>query len=97
MRAAPRPEPVRDAEEVFLVDRVQQRDHRPLDDLVLQGGDRERSLSAVRLRYVDPAAPPPPERPPLEGAGRANLRDCARGSPRSPSPSADPHPVLRPP
>ena len=35
-------EPVREAEEVFLVDRVQQRDHRPLDDLVLKGRDRER-------------------------------------------------------
>src|SRR6266581_5977436 len=36
MRAAPWPEPVREPEEVCLVDRVQQRDHRPLDDLVLQ-------------------------------------------------------------
>jgi hypothetical protein len=54
MRAAPRPEPVRDAEEVFLVDRVQQRDHRPLDDLVLKGRDRERALPAIRLGDVDP-------------------------------------------
>jgi hypothetical protein len=35
MRAAPRPESVRHSEEVFLIDRVQQRDHCPLDDLVL--------------------------------------------------------------
>jgi hypothetical protein len=35
VRATPRPEPIRDAEELFLVDRVQQRDNSPLDDLVL--------------------------------------------------------------
>src|SRR5262245_19599649 len=56
MRAAPRPEPVREPEEVFLVDRVQQRGHSPLADLVLQGGDRERALSAVRLARRDPPA-----------------------------------------
>ena len=56
MRAAPGPEPVGEAEEVFLVDRVQHRGHRPLDDLVLQRGDRQRALPAVRLRDVDPPA-----------------------------------------
>ena len=66
MRAAPRPEPIRDAEEVFLVDRVQQCDYRPLDDLVLQGGDRERALSTVRLGYVDPPARQRPIRSPLD-------------------------------
>src|SRR6476469_2442861 len=54
VRAASRPEPVRDSEELFLVDRVQQRGHRPLDDLVLQGRDRERALPAIRLWYVGP-------------------------------------------
>ena len=39
MRAASWPESIRDAEEVSLVDRVQQRDHRPLDDLDLQRAD----------------------------------------------------------
>jgi hypothetical protein len=39
VRATSWPEPVRDSEEVLLVDRVQQCDHRPLDDLVLQGRD----------------------------------------------------------
>src|SRR6516162_6013639 len=39
MRAAPRPESVRHSEEVLLVDRIQQRDHCPLDDLVFQGRD----------------------------------------------------------
>src|SRR6266516_4877113 len=62
----PRPEPVRDSEEVLLVDRVQQRDHRPLDDLVLQGRDRERALPAVRLRYVDPPQRQCPIRSPLD-------------------------------
>ena len=66
MRAAPRPEPVRDAEEVFLVDRVQQRAHCPLDDLVLQSSDRERTLSAVRLGYVDPSARQRPIRSPMD-------------------------------
>src|SRR5436305_15352264 len=66
VRAASRPEPVRDSEEVFLVDRVQQRDHRPLDNLVLQGRDRERALPAVRLGYVDPPRRQCPIRSPLD-------------------------------
>src|SRR3974390_522015 len=66
VRAAPRPEPIRDPEEILLVDRVQQRDHRPLDDLVLQGGDRERTLSAVRLGYVHPPARQRPVRSPMD-------------------------------
>src|SRR5215469_2402832 len=48
------PEPVREPEEIFLVDRVQHRGHCPLDDLVLQCCDRERALSAVCLGYVHP-------------------------------------------
>jgi hypothetical protein len=66
MRAAPWPEPVRDAEEVFLVDRTQQGDHRPLDELVLQRGDRERALPAVRFGYVDPPGWPCPIRSTLD-------------------------------
>src|SRR6267154_373830 len=54
MRAAPGPEPVREPEEVFLVDRIQHGCHRPLDDLVLQGGDCQRALPTIRLGYVDP-------------------------------------------
>ena len=52
---APRPEPVGEAEEVLLVNGVQHLDHRPLDDLVLQGGYAERPLPPVRFRYVHPA------------------------------------------
>src|SRR6202035_1089337 len=48
MRATSWPEPVREPEEVFLVDRVQHRSRRPLDDLVLQCGDREWTLPTVR-------------------------------------------------
>jgi hypothetical protein len=54
MRAASRSEPIREPEEVFLVDRAQHRSHRPLDDLVLQCGNRERALPTVRLWDVDP-------------------------------------------
>src|SRR5215204_2557379 len=66
VRATSWPEPVRDSEEVLLVDRVQQCDHRPLDDLVLQGRDRERALPAVRLGYVDPPRRQCPIRSPLD-------------------------------
>src|SRR5215471_7198728 len=66
MRAAPRPEPVRDAEEVFLVDRVQHRGHRPLDNLVFQGSDRERALSSVRLEYVNAPARQRPVHSPMD-------------------------------
>ena len=55
MRTASGPEPVREPEEIFLVDRVQHLDHRTLDDLVLQRCDAERALPAVRLWYVMPA------------------------------------------
>src|SRR5665213_3970664 len=54
MRAASRPEPVREACEILLVDGVQYLDNRPLDDLVLQGGNAERALAPVWLRYVHP-------------------------------------------
>ena len=53
MLAALRSESVREPEEVFLVDRVQDSDSRPLDDLVLKGGNREWALPTVRFGYVD--------------------------------------------
>src|SRR3981081_1891867 len=43
MRATPWSESIREPEEVFLVDRVQQCDYRPLDNLVLEGCDPERT------------------------------------------------------
>src|SRR5262244_1227391 len=53
VRATPGSESVREPEEVFLVDRVEHCNRRPLDDLVLQGGNRKRALPAVRLGYID--------------------------------------------
>src|SRR6516164_5384950 len=55
MRTASGPEPVREPEEIFLVDRVQHLDHRTLNDLVLQCCDAERALPAVRFWDVLPA------------------------------------------
>jgi hypothetical protein len=49
---AARPESVAEPEEVFLVDGVQHRCRRPLDNLVLQRCDRERALPPVRLGNV---------------------------------------------
>src|SRR6516164_8976801 len=76
---------VRDSEEVFLVDRVQQRDHRPLDDLVLQGHNRERALPTVRLGYVDPPRRQCPIRSPLDPVVQVlelALEVCLVGRPR---------------
>jgi hypothetical protein len=47
---APRPESVREPEEVFLVDRTEHHDHRALDDFVFQGSDSQRALFAVLLQ-----------------------------------------------
>ena len=53
--ATPRPEPIGEADEVLLVDRLQHRHDRLLDDLVLQAPDAQRPLRAVRLRDVCPS------------------------------------------
>jgi len=66
MRAASRSESVREPEEVFLVDRVQHRNHRSLNDLVFESGDRERALSAIRLRYVHSPTWQRPVRSPMK-------------------------------
>jgi hypothetical protein len=66
MRAASWPEPVREPEEVLLVDRVQHRDRRPLDDLVFESSNRERALSAIRLWYVRSPTWQRPVRSPVE-------------------------------
>jgi site-specific DNA recombinase len=68
MRAAPRPEPVGEAEEVLLVDGVEHLDDGPLDDLVLQRGDAERPQPPVRLRDVHPARRTRPIAPLLDPA-----------------------------
>src|SRR3982751_5946594 len=64
MRASSGPEPVREAEEVFLIDCIENGDDRTLDDLVLQRGDTQRPLLAVWLRYE----PPPDGQCPVRAA-----------------------------
>src|SRR5260370_6441815 len=54
MLAAPRPEPVREPEEILLVDRTQHCRRGPLDHLVFQSRDRQRALAPVFLRNVAP-------------------------------------------
>ena len=66
MLAAPRPEPIREPEEIFLVDRVQHLDHRALDDLVLQCGDAQRALPSIRLGDVPPPRWQRPVAPPVD-------------------------------
>src|ERR1700760_2072184 len=52
--AAPGAEPIREPEKVLLVDRIQHFRHGTLDDLVLERGDGERTLAAVRLWDIPP-------------------------------------------
>jgi hypothetical protein len=52
--AASRSEPIREPEEVFLVDRAQQRSHCSLDDFVFEGGNREWAFTTILLRNVAP-------------------------------------------
>ena len=66
VRPAPGSEPVGESEEVFLVNRVQHRGCRPLDDLVFESGDRKRALSAIRLRDVHSPARQRPVRSPVK-------------------------------
>jgi hypothetical protein len=58
MRGAPGPKPVREAEEVRLVDAVEHLDDGTLKDLVLQGSYAQRALPPVRLRDVHPPRRP---------------------------------------
>jgi hypothetical protein len=66
MRRTPRPKPVREPEEVLLVDRVQHLDERPLKDLVLQRRDPERPQSPVRLWDEHPPRRPRPVTPRMD-------------------------------
>src|SRR5208337_5131363 len=75
--ATPGSEPVAKPQELRLVDRRQDRHHCRLDDLVLNGGDAERPLSAIRLRYVSPA-----ERQTLDTSLRVPARGDPQGYPR---------------
>jgi len=55
MLAASRTKSIREAEEVLLIDVVEDGDHCALDDLVLQCGDSERTLPSVAFLDVDPS------------------------------------------
>jgi hypothetical protein len=66
MLAASGPEPIRQSEEVLLVDRIQHHDDRALDYLVLQRGNRQRTLSPIRLRDEPPPGRLPPIRSPMD-------------------------------
>src|SRR5882762_3719679 len=66
MRAALRPETVREAEKLLLVDDVEHRHHSSLDDLVLQSGDTQRPLPPIRLGYVLAPAGLRPVRAPVD-------------------------------
>src|SRR5207245_7305778 len=54
MLASPWSEPIREAEKIRFVDRVQHLDRRALDDFVFQRRDSERSLPPVGLRDIHP-------------------------------------------
>src|SRR6202050_949936 len=55
MRSSPRSHAVRETAEVAFIDSVERHDGCALHDLVFQGGDRERPLLPIGLRYVRPA------------------------------------------
>jgi len=88
VRAASESESIREPEKAPGLGsggRVQHRGRRSLDDLVFESGDRERALSAVRLRYVCPPAWQRPVRSSVESRvqvlevaleGRLVLRPC---------------------
>jgi hypothetical protein len=68
--AALRSEPVREPEEVSLVDRVQDSGGRPLYDLVLKGGNCEGALPSVRFGDVDPSG--------WQGPIRSSMKPCVQ-------------------
>src|ERR1700685_2098450 len=53
MRAAPRPETIRKAFEVHLINFIEDGHHGLLNNLVLQRRDTQRTLPPVSLRYID--------------------------------------------
>ena len=66
MWTAPRSEPIGEAEEVRLIDAVQDQHEGTLDHLVLERGNPEWPLASVRLRDVDPPDRLRSVRPPLQ-------------------------------
>src|SRR4051794_88418 len=87
--AAPGPEAVREPEEVLLVDRVQHRHRRLLDDLVLQGGDPPGAAPGRPAWGCTVAGTAGPGTLP-GGPARAAPRSGDRGPPRRSAKSARP-------
>src|SRR5919197_369469 len=56
MRTESRSESLRDIIEILFIDHLKQHYHRPLDDLVLKGGDTKGSLPLAVLRDPAPLA-----------------------------------------
>src|SRR6266851_6455986 len=52
VRAALGPEPIREPEEILLVNRIKHRDDSTLDDFIFHCGHRQRTLPPVWLRYI---------------------------------------------
>jgi hypothetical protein len=70
--AAPRPEPVREAEEVRFIDGVEHLDSGALNDFVFQRGNTERPLPPVFLRDVHPTNRLRPVRATLQPFGEVS-------------------------
>jgi site-specific DNA recombinase len=68
MRITPRPEPIRKAFEVHLVNLVEDGHHSLLNNLVLQTRDAQRALLPVGLRYIDSSRGLRPVRAPVNPA-----------------------------
>ncbi len=68
MLAVPRPKPIRKAQKVLLVNRIEDGHHRLLDNLILQGRDPQRALAPVAFRDVRPPTRPCSKRPAMHPA-----------------------------
>ncbi len=85
--AASRPEAVAETEEVFLVDLVQHRCGRPLDQFVFEGCNGQRALPSIRLRNVPSPGGQRAIRPsmnPVVQIRNLAIKVCLVGSPSHP-------------
>jgi len=92
--ATPRPEPVAEPQEIFLPDRIQHFHQRALDNLVLQRRYAQRTLSAIRLRDINPSRWLRPVSTPVDTAVQVYefvleaLAVCRPGHPSTPADAA---------
>ena len=52
LRAAPRPETIREPLKILLINLIEDRHHGLLNDFVLHGSDAQRSLPSIGFRYI---------------------------------------------